>query len=200
MGLQILDPRFKSGWRLQKKRHASACLFFRVSFSEAPMAKIENRERKPRRRGLHVARGDFSCSASQNHRTFICCTSFPNRACSVGLRSADCRCQPGYCTACSRGTSASARFRAWPRTGCRTSCRHSRATIRALTMSCCPAGRIFRPRRASSCAIWAGGMRRKPPPAALDLTIRRDLCIITTKSLIFVKSVLRPPETGREAT
>ena len=99
MGLQILDPRFKSGWRLQKKRHASACLFFRVSFSEAPMAKIENRERKPRRRGLHVARGDFSCSASQNHRAFICCTSFPNRACSVGLRSADCRCQPGYCTA-----------------------------------------------------------------------------------------------------
>lgn len=63
------------------------------------MAKIENRERKPRRRGLHVARGDFSCSASQNHRAFICCTSFPNRACSVGLRSADCRCQPGYCTA-----------------------------------------------------------------------------------------------------
>lgn len=99
MGLQILDPRFKSGWRLQKKRHASACLFFRVSFSETPMAKIENRERKPRRRGLHVARGDFSCSASQNHRAFICCTSFPNRACSVGLRSADCRCQPGYCTA-----------------------------------------------------------------------------------------------------
>ena len=73
--------------------------FFRVSFSETPMAKIENRERKPRRRGLHVARGDFSCSASQNHRAFICCTSFPNRACSVGLRSADCRCQPGYCTA-----------------------------------------------------------------------------------------------------
>ena len=47
------------------------------------MAKNENRERKPRRRGLHVARGDFSCSASQNHRAFICCTSFPNRACSV---------------------------------------------------------------------------------------------------------------------
>lgn len=186
MGLQILDPRFKSGWRLQKKRHASACLFFHVSFSETPMAKIENRERKPRRRGLHVARGDFSCSASQNHRAFICCTSFPNRACSVGLRSADCRCQPGYCTACSRGTSASVRFRAWPRTGCRTSCRHSRATIRALTMSCCPAGRIFRPRRASSCAIWTGGMRRKSLPAALDLTIRRDLCIITTKSLIFL--------------
>lgn len=138
MGLQILDPRFKSGWRLQKKRHASACLFFRVSFLETPMAKIENRERKPRRRGLHVARGDFSCSASQNHRAFICCTSFPNRACSVGLRSADCRCQPGYCTACSRGTSASARFRAWPRTGCRTSCRHFRATIRALTMSVLP--------------------------------------------------------------
>ena len=48
--------------------------------------------------------------------------------------------------------------------------------------------------RASSCAIWTGGMRRKSPPAALDLTIRRDLCIITTKSLIFCE--ICPPASG----
>lgn len=58
----------------------------------------------------------------------------------------------------------------------------------------CPVRRIFRPRRASSCAIWTGGMRRKPPPAARDLTIRRDLCIITTKSLIFCE--ICPPVSG----
>lgn len=64
----------------------------------------------------------------------------------------------------------------------------------ATSPSRCPAGRIFRPRRASSCAIWTGGMRRKPPPAARDLTIRRDLCIITTKSLIFCE--ICPPASG----
>ena len=42
--------------------------------------------------------------------------------------------------------------------------------------------------------IWTGGMRRKPPLAARDLTIRRDLCIITTKSLIFCE--ICPPASG----
>ena len=37
-------------------------------------------------------------------------------------------------------------------------------------------------------------MRRKSPPAARDLTIRRDLCIITTKSLIFWE--ICPPASG----
>lgn len=37
-------------------------------------------------------------------------------------------------------------------------------------------------------------MRWKSPPAALDLTIRRDLCIITTKSLIFCE--ICPPASG----
>lgn len=35
------------------------------------MAMIENRAGKPRRRGLHIGRGDFSCSASQNQRAFL---------------------------------------------------------------------------------------------------------------------------------
>lgn len=38
------------------------------------------------------------------------------------------------------------------------------------------------------------GILRKPPPAARDLTIRRDLCIITTKSLIFCE--ICPPAPG----
>lgn len=85
--------------------------------------------------------------------------------------------------------------RATARDFCRTRGRCARS-MRAFRWRWprCPAGRIFRLRRASSCAIWTGGMRRKPPPAARDLTIRRDLCIITTKSLIFCE--ICPPASG----
>lgn len=121
----------------EKETRERVSLFSCLFFGDA-----DGEDRKPRAEAqtsrTACCSRRFFMPASQNHRAFICCTSFPNRACSVGLRSADCRCQPGYCTACSRGTSASARFRAWPRTGCRTSCRHFRATIRALTMSVLP--------------------------------------------------------------
>ena len=58
----------------------------------------------------------------------------------------------------------------------------------------CPVRRLFRPRRASSCAIWTGATHRRHPPETRDLTIGRDLCIITTKSLIFCE--ICPPASG----
>lgn len=58
----------------------------------------------------------------------------------------------------------------------------------------CPVRRIFRPSRASFCAIWTGAMPRRYPPEARDLTIGRDLCIITTKSLVFCE--ICPPASG----
>lgn len=57
-----------------------------------------------------------------------------------------------------------------------------------------PGRRMFRPRRASSCAIWIGATHRRHPPETRDLTIGRDLCIITTKSLIFCE--ICPPASG----
>ena len=44
------------------------------------------------------------------------------------------------------------------------------------------------------CAIWTGAMPRRYPPEARDLTIGRDLCIITTKSLVFCE--ICPPASG----
>ena len=171
------------------------------------MAKIENRAGKPGRcRGLHIVRGDFLCSASQNHCSFIPPRRFPK---STPLRWVSI-CRSCLCAGVHRAQQHD------PRPVARADIDgeaavadddehgHGQKTEEYLQQ------RVFQTRdvrgalvrrdhhgvqqRASFCAIWTGAMPRRHLPEARDLTIGRDLCIITTKSLIFCE--ICPPASG----